>query len=127
MCILIKTIKKTIKAAFWGFITLFSPDMALESCRFLHHPCDRFQEPDPEEPEPTISCPACGEDVVFLQHEHCSHCHNEACVKCMYHNTVIDEWFCISTGPTGLAKGQVESECMAEYLKVAEVIISRKE
>lgn len=144
-----KTIKKVLKSIGWGIVALFSPKMAIESCaeniEFKNgelHKIDRFQEPAPEK---IIGfCSICNKEFVKgdtkfqcdCGHSTCEECNVECgngecmfdgCKKCMYHNAVLDEWFCITTGWQGIQKGQVESECMAEHLSVAEVIISRKD
>ncbi len=112
----------------WGLIAVFSADMALEACQPIVHPVHGSElEPDPEKPEPMTYCHTCAEEVAFDELKSCLQCGHDGCKNCMYYNRTSLSWFCITTGPSGLAKGQVESECFAEYLGVAEIIISRKE
>lgn len=140
---MIKSIKNAIKAAGWAIVAVFSADIALAECQPIVHPVHGSElEPDPE--KVIGECAVCG--VSLYKGEYvfecdcgnktcegcqveCGHggCLTDRCKKCMYYNAELNEWFCITTGYDDIQKGNVVSECMAEYLKVAEVVISRKE
>lgn len=135
-----RTIINGLKAVFCGlFGFLYCPDLVKEACSPIAHPIDRFQEPDPEKVVGACSyckdevydrddlhqCD-CGELICALCSRTCLVCGHYGCRKCMYLNVLLDMTFCVTTGYNDMKKGSVVSECMAKYLGVAEIIISKK-
>ena len=102
---------------------------------------NRFKGPDVE--KPTVPCSVCDRELAPHNYSwdcdcgktalcdecevDCEQCGHIGCPSCMVYNKTLGAYFCESTGPSGIKKGVVESECMTEYLGVAETIVSKKE